>query len=60
MEILYIKDPVWNPEKREWILDYGVKDYVDDKVVKYVQRVTTETLISAMRYVELLNQQRTK
>lgn len=55
MKILYIREPVWNPDKREWVINYGVSDYVDDKPVKYVQKVTTETLLSAQNYINLLN-----
>jgi hypothetical protein len=58
MKILYIRDPVWNPNKREWVINYGVSDYVDDKPVKYVQKVTTETLLSAQNYINLLNQRK--
>lgn len=58
MKILYIREPVWNPNKREWVINYGVFDYVDDKPVKYVQKVTTETLLSAQNYINLLNQRK--
>ena len=60
MKILYIRDPVWNPDKREWVINYGVSDYVDDRPVKYVQKVMTETLVSAVNYTKLLEQQREK
>ena len=60
MKILYIREPVWNPDKREWVINYGVSDYIDDRPVKYVQKVTTETLISAVNYIKLLEQQREK
>lgn len=60
MKILYIRDPVWNPDKREWVINYGVSDYVDDRPVKYVQKVTTETLLSAVNYTKLLEQQMEK
>ena len=58
MKILYIREPVWNPNKREWVINYGVSDYVDDRPVKYVQKVTTETLLSAQNYINLLNQRK--
>lgn len=60
MQILYIKDPVWNPDKREWVINYGVSDYVDGRPVKYVQKVMTETLVSAVNYTKLLEEQREK
>lgn len=60
MKILYIREPVWNPDKREWVINYGVSDYVDDRPVKYVQKVMTETLISAVNYIKLLEEQREK
>lgn len=60
MKILYIRDPVWNPDKREWVINYGVSDYVDDRPVKYVQKVTTETLLSAVNYTKLLEEQKEK
>ena len=60
MKILYIREPVWNPDKREWVINYGVSDYIDDRPVKYVQKVTTETLISAVNYIKLLEEQREK
>lgn len=60
MKILYIREPVWNPDKREWVINYGVSDYVDDRPVKYVQKVTTETLLSAVNYIKLLEEQREK
>ncbi len=60
MKILYIREPVWNPDKREWVINYGVSDYVDGRPVKYVQKVTTETLLSAVNYTKLLKEQRDK
>lgn len=60
MKILYIREPVWNPDKREWVINYGVSDYVDGRPVKYVQKVMTETLISAVNYIKLLEEQREK
>ena len=60
MKILYIREPVWNPDKREWVINYGVSDYVDDRPIKYVQKVMTETLISAVNYTKLLEEQRDK
>ena len=60
MKILYIREPVWNPDKREWVINYGVSDYVDDRPVKYVQKVMTETLVSAVNYTKLLKEQRDK
>lgn len=49
MEILYVKPAVWNPTTREWIIDIGIKDIIDGKNTKYVQRITCETLVSAER-----------
>ena len=60
MKILYIREPVWNPDKREWVINYGVSDYIDDRPVKYVQKVMTETLVSAVNYTKLLKEQRDK
>lgn len=60
MKILYIREPVWNPNKREWVINYGVSDYVDDRPIKYVQKVMTETLLSAVNYTKLLEEQREK
>lgn len=60
MKILYIREPVWNPNKREWVINYGVSDYVDDKPIKYVQKVMTETLLSAVNYTKLLEEQKDK
>lgn len=60
MKILYIREPVWSPDKREWVINYGVSDYVDDRPVKYVQKVMTETLLSAVNYTKLLEEQREK
>lgn len=60
MKILYIREPVWNPDKREWVINYGVSDYVDDRPVKYVQKVMTKTLLSAVNYTKLLEEQREK
>ena len=60
MKILYIREPVWNPDKREWVINYGVSDYVDGRNIKYVQKITTETLLSAVNYTNLLKEQREK
>ena len=60
MKILYIREPVWNPDKREWVINYGVAAYVDGRPVKYVQKVMTETLVSAVNYTKLLKEQRDK
>ena len=50
-----ILPPKWNPQTREWIIDYTV---IDENIGWYVQRVRCEALVSAQRYVELLKQRK--
>lgn len=52
--ITQITPPVWNPDKREWVINYGVSDYVDDRPVKYVQKVLCEALVSAERITQMI------
>lgn len=55
--ITNVKPPVWMPDKRQWLVEYTVKD---KDAGAYVQKVTTETLISAVNYTKLLEEQREK
>lgn len=48
-----LKEPYWDKSKREWILEYTVKD---KDAGEYVQRVRFETLASANAYLQMLNQ----
>lgn len=49
--------PYWDKSKREWILEYTVKD---KNIGEYVQRIRFETLASANAYIQMLNQRKTK
>lgn len=49
--ITNVKPPVWQPDKRQWLVEYTVKD--KDAGV-YLQRVHAETLVAAERYMELI------
>ena len=49
--------PYWDKTKREWVLEYTVKD---KDAGEYVQRVRFETLASANAYMQMLNQRKTK
>lgn len=51
------KEPYWDKNKREWVLEYTVKD---KDTGEYVQRVRFETLASANAYMQMLNQRKTK
>jgi hypothetical protein len=53
MGILHVKEPVWNPNTREWIVDYTVKD----GDIEYVQRARCEALVSAEKLIQRINQQ---
>lgn len=44
--ITNVKPPVWQPDKRQWLIEYTVKD--KDAGV-YVQKVWCEALVSAER-----------
>lgn len=46
--ITNVKDPVWNPNIREWIVDYTIKD----GNTEYVQRARCEALVSAERIIK--------
>lgn len=52
-----LKEPYWDKTKREWVLEYTVKD---KDAGEYVQRVRFETLASANAYLQMLNQRKTK
>lgn len=52
MEILHVKDPVWNPNIREWIVDYTIKD----GNIEYVQRARCEALVSAERIIQQIKE----
>lgn len=54
--ILDIREPVWNPDTRTWVLNYVVADIIDDRNVKYIQTITCEALISVENYVKLLKE----
>ena len=47
--ITNIKPPVWQPDKRQWLIEYAIADVVDGRNVKYYQRVWCEALVSAER-----------
>ena len=58
--ITNVKDPVWSPDKRQWLVEYAVADVVDGKNVKYYQRVWCEALVSATKMIaEIKNKIRT-
>ena len=44
--ITNIKPPVWQPDKRQWLIEYTVKD---KDAGAYVQKVWCEALVSAER-----------
>ena len=51
------KEPYWDKNKREWVLEYKIND---KDTGEYVQRVRFETLASANAYLQMLNQRKTK
>ena len=48
-----IKTPVWQPDKRQWLVEYTVKD---KDAGTYVQKVWCEALVSAERVVALVKE----
>lgn len=51
--ITNIKPPVWIPDKRQWLVEYTVKD---KDAGAYVQKVWCEALVSAENYLTLIKQ----
>lgn len=44
-----VKNPVWIPDKRQWLVEYTV----DDKYAgAYVQKIWCEALVSAERMIK--------
>lgn len=53
--ITQVIPPVWIPDKRQWLVEYIVKD---QDAGDYIQKVWCEALVSAQRYIELLKQRK--
>ena len=51
--ITQVSSPVWQPDKRQWLIEYIVKD---KDAGAYVQKVWCEALVSAENYLTLINQ----
>lgn len=47
--ITNVKPPVWIPDKRQWLVEYTVKD---KDAGAYVQKVWCEALVSAKRMLK--------
>lgn len=46
-----LSKPVWQPDKRQWLIEYTVKD--KDAGV-YVQKIWCEALVSAERITQMI------
>lgn len=53
--ITQISSPVWQPNKRQWLIEYTIKD---KDASAYVQKVWCEALVSAQNYINLLNERK--
>lgn len=51
--IVDISAPIWQPDKRQWLVEYTVKD---KDAGAYVQKVWCEALVSAERVVALVKE----
>lgn len=51
--ITNVKPPVWMPDKRQWLVEYTVKD---TDVSAYVQKVWCEALVSAERMIQQIKE----
>ena len=51
--ITNVKPLVWQPDKRQWLVEYTVKD---KDAGAYVQKVWCEALVSAENYLALIKQ----
>lgn len=46
-----LSKPVWQPDKRQWLIEYTVKD---KDAGAYVQKVWCEALVSAERITQMI------
>ena len=51
--ITNIKPPVWQSDKRQWLIEYTVKD---KDAGAYVQKVWCEALVSAERITQMIKE----
>lgn len=51
--ITQVSSPVWQPDKRQWLIEYTVKD---KDAGAYIQKVWCEALVSAERIVKELKE----
>lgn len=49
--ITQITPPVWQPDKRQWLIEYTVND---KDAGAYVQKVWCEALVSAERITQMI------
>ena len=51
--IINIKPPVWQPDKRQWLIEYTVKD---KDAGAYVQKVWCEALVSTEIITQMIKE----